>query len=239
MGVIKIAICDDLDIITEELHSIITELLKRHEYEAECKTFLSAKDLLKEIEDFSVVFLDIEMPGMDGIEAGNVIIKRNPGCRIIMATALRDRFKETFKFRAYRYIEKPFDKESIEEALVSAMDGFPGEECLELYLSREKHRIRQKDIVMIRAYNGYSEFTVGKLVFRRNDSLDELEKILDKRIFARVERRYIVNIVFLKKIKNTVEINGNILQVSRRNRKEFDSRYITYDTRYRRVMENE
>ncbi len=239
MGVIKIAICDDLDVVTEELQSIVTEIIGRHKYEAECKTFLSAEKMLKEIEDFSVVFLDIEMPGMDGIEAGNEIIKRNPGCRIIMATAMRDRFKETFKFRAYRYIEKPFDKESVEEALISAMEEFPGEECLELYLNREKHRIRQRDIIMIRAFNGYSEFTVGKLVLRRNDSLDELEEVLDKRIFARVERRYIVNLMFSKKSNNTVEINGNRLQVSRRNKKEFDSRYITYDTRYRRVMKNE
>jgi len=57
MKVIKIAICDDLDIVTEELKSIVTEILSRHKYEAECKTFLSAEDMLKEIEDFSIVFM--------------------------------------------------------------------------------------------------------------------------------------------------------------------------------------
>ncbi len=239
MEIKKIAICDDLDIVAEELWKNVVEMVNKHNYNAECKVFLSARELLREIGDYFIVFLDIEMPEIDGIEAGNLIKEKNPRCRIIMATALRNRYKEAFKFRAHRYIEKPFSNDEIEEALISAMEEFPGEECMDLYFNRGKHRIRQRDITMIRAFNGYSEFVVGELVLRSNISLDELEERLDDRIFARVERRYIVNLLYCQKTKNGVKINGELILVSRRNKKEFESRYITFDTRYRGMIKNE
>ena len=45
-----------------------------------------AMALLREIENFDIVFLDLRMPQMDGIDVGKEILRRNPGCRSIIAS---------------------------------------------------------------------------------------------------------------------------------------------------------
>ena len=232
----KIGICDDESLMTTMLQRILEEISEKINLKMEITIFLSGTDLLERIDDLDAVFLDIEMPELDGFEVGIVIMKRNPGCKIIMATGIFERFKESFKINAFRFITKPYDSNEIEEALQALRKIKIGEETIPLYINRIQFDIRQKDIIYFNAFNGYSEAIVEDKCFRKELSLCELEKILDDRLFIRIHKKYLVNMRFVESYKNSmVKINGKYLAVSRRKHKEVEKMYINYAVTFGRL----
>ena len=91
---LTIAICDDqgvfTDILGDMLEKVLTDL---HVIGWKIKKYTSPMLLVKELKEIEVLFLDIEMPEMDGIEVGKRIMEDNPDCNIIMATSRIDRVK--------------------------------------------------------------------------------------------------------------------------------------------------
>ena len=230
----KIAICDDHEIVADKLLKEVETIKQAHGIEAECKVFYSANQLMKEIREYSVVFLDIEMPGIDGIEAGKIIKQINPQCKIIMATARIDRVRETFFFQAFRFLQKPFVSEEIEEALLSAVKQEVGGQEIELYLDWTPYKVKQKDICIVCAFNGYVEYKVEDTVFRRDISLNTAEKEMDQRMFFRINREVIVNLSKIeRKSDSEIELDGKRYPIARRRRMDFKKAYIDYDVRYR------
>lgn len=232
---IYIGICDDEREVALELQEYIEKELSKRNVQWESRIFLSGEELLKEVEGFSIVFLDIEMPGLDGIETGKQIKKKNPNCKIIMATGMVERFREVFLFHAFRFLVKPFSQKDIAEAIEAVLEETLGEQMLELYYERTAYWVQQKQIQYIQAFNGYAEFWVENQRFRKETSLNELEEQLDMRLFVRVQRKYIVNFQWIKSYRNgIVSVADKDIPVSRRKKKEFEKQYITYDIHYKR-----
>lgn len=232
---IYIGICDDEREVALELQEYIEKELSKRNVRWESRIFLSGEELLKEVEGLSIVFLDIEMPGLDGIETGKQIKKKNPNCKIIMATGMVERFREVFLFHAFRFLVKPFSQKDIAEAIEAVLEEALGEQMMELYYERTAYWVQQKQIQYIQAFNGYAEFWVENQRFRKETSLNELEEQLDMRLFARVQRKYIVNLQWIDSYRNgVVSVADKDIPVSRRKKKEFEKQYITYDIHYKR-----
>lgn len=231
---IYIGICDDRQEAIFELQKYIKEDMKRRKEDWEIRNFSSGGELLQKIEELSIVFLDIEMPDLDGIETGREILKRNPDCRIVMATGIVERFKEAFQIRAVRYVTKPFVKEEVVEALDAALGKVWEQKTIELSLKRISYQIFQREIVYVRAINGYTEYAVNGKWMRKDISLEEAVKLLDDHVFARVDRQHIVNLAYVENYKGgSFFLGDKKFQVSRRLKKEFEKKYIEYDLRYR------
>lgn len=232
---IYIGICDDEREVALELQEYIEKELSKRNIQWKSRIFLSGEELLKEVEKLSIVFLDIEMPGLDGIETGKRIKQKNPSCKIIMATGMVERFREVFFFQAFRFLVKPFSQKDIAEAVEAVLEEALGEQEIELYYERTVYRVPQKQIQYIQAFNGYADFWVENQRFRKEVSLNDLEEQLDMRMFARVQRKYIVNMRWINSYHNgVVSVAGVEIAVSRRKKKEFEKQYITYDIRYKR-----
>lgn len=231
---VKIGICDDEQSILTMLKSLVEECLRELEEEVEIQVFDSGEKLLEEGKDLDALFLDIEMPGMDGIETGKRIQMQNSECKIIMATSRQDRFKEAFKINAFRFVTKPFQKYEVKEALNDVLQARIGMEEIEIYKERVKYTFFQKDILYIVAMDSSVEFILREGVFRKETSLKELEMILDDRLFYRINKQCIVNMKHIDEYKSgVVSIDGTKLNVSIRKKKEFEKAYIMYDVNYR------
>lgn len=231
---IIIGICDDQPIILQELEQIIREIGENWDYQWELRSFFTGQELLEQADELTIAFLDIEMPAMDGIELGGRLNELNPECKIIMATGKVDRFKEAFKIHAMRFVTKPFEKEEIKEALEAAgVSEFSGK-IIELYVQRNRIEIPQEEIRCIQSFDGYAEFTVESKKLRKDISLDDLGKILDERLFFRINRKEIINLRWVTSYKNNkIVIDNKEFIVSRRRRKDFEVKYIEYDLKYR------
>lgn len=230
-----IALCDDQPEVLGDLERHIRQISEEMQQDFEIYKFCSGEELLEEIEKISIVFLDIEMDGMDGIETGRIIKQKKPECKIIMASGKENRFKEAFRIQAFRFITKPFEDGEIKEALEAVLDSFVGTKTMELYRKRITYQVRQLDIKYIKAFNGYTEFAVQEGIFRRDISLDALEEVLDMRIFYRINRQYIINMHWIQKYSDGMVVVGDKnIRVPRRKKSDFTRSYIDYDIKYRR-----
>ncbi len=112
----NIAIVDD----THEIINMLSKSLARSKM-YNISTYSNPLTAIESIDSkIDVVFLDIVMPQMDGLEALEKIVEKNPGIKVIMMTASStlDRVLKAHKFGATHYIMKPFDSmENIEKKL--------------------------------------------------------------------------------------------------------------------------
>lgn len=231
---LTIGICDDEIMAVLQIQKMVRGYLEKEKKNADILTFYNGKELLEYAEKLDILFLDIEMPGQDGIEVGNIIYKRNPYCKMIMATSHEERFKEAFKIHAFRFATKPFSELEIEEVLQDALKGMIGAECIELYEDRVLYKIEQRRIKYIKAYGGYVEATVGNRILRKETSLLKLEKTLDATMFYRVDRNLMVNLFYVDAYENGIIFIGKEkYKISRRRKKQFEEKYLKFDLEYR------
>ena len=234
MGEFYIGICDDQPEIVDKLKGVVRRVMNELVCE-DCMllAYTSPAKLLEEIEKINILLLDIEMDEMDGIEVGRRVKSKNPECKIIIATSRIERYKEGYFIDALRFITKPFSYDELREALSAAIEDKPGEAEIEAYRDRVSFNIKEKDISIIRAYNGYVEIMAGNSVFRKDISLNSLEKQLDNRIFFRVNRQYLVNFRYISSYsKNKAVVDKKTFVISIRRQKEFLKKFTEYDLRY-------
>ena len=233
-----VGICDDellmCEIIEKKIRTILNNLYGDDDEYFELKTYCSAAELLEDIENTDIVFLDVEMPEMDGLEAGRIIYKKNPECRIIIATSNDKRYGDAFRINAHRYLNKHLQDDDIKEAIVAAINKTVGNSTIVVFRNKIKYNIAQNEIYYIRSYNGYIEIYTANNVFTKNISLEQVEKELDGRLFFRIHRQYIVGFKNISSVfKNAIKlINGEKLTVSRRKLLKFEQAYVEYDLNF-------
>ncbi|MBE5884639.1 MAG: response regulator transcription factor [Lachnospiraceae bacterium] len=231
---LQVGICDDEILILDKLKDIVSSCLEEMGVDYDLMCFESAETLVEKAEGLDIVFLDIAMPQMDGIAAGKQIQLINKECKIIIASAMIERFKETYQICAFRFITKPYEKEEVQEALKAIVQRGVGVEYIEVYRDRKKYTIRQKKIKYMVAYDGYVEVKAGQYLFRKETSLNEMEKCLDEKIFARIHKQYLINMLWIDEYSdNSVQIEEKEFKISRRKSLEFNKKYMNFDINYR------
>lgn len=230
-----IGVCDDQRVAALLLQEHIVSLKKElGGFNWDIRIYTSPLKMLEEAKELNILFLDIEMPELDGIEAGERILELNPACKVILATSRIDRFKDGFRIHALRFVTKPYDLYEIRDALVASLDMSVGEHSVEMYLNRVCYKIKEKDIRYIRAFNGYVEIIAGKEIYRKDTSLDALEETFDKRLFCRIHRQYLVNMRYVDSYKkDSVSVRNETLPISKRRQTDFMNKYMDYDLNYR------
>ena len=237
MKEVIVAICDDNPQAIIDLREKIQDSVKEKDLFIKIEEFESGLALLESNLNPQILFLDIEMPGRDGIETARLLRQRDNECRIIMATSRVDRFKEGYHVGAVRFITKPFEAKEIKEALEYALGTFSGMEIIHLFQDRNRYRIPQKKIKYLVAFDGYTEVAVDEMEkrMRTEESLDNLEKILDSRLFCRISRSQIINWEYVNSCdKGKIFMDKEVFEISRRRKKEVEKLYCQYDLYHRR-----
>lgn len=231
---LQIAICDDILEQTVPLQACIRDYFEKSGTEYQMHLYTNGESLISDAEKLNIIFLDIGMPGIDGIETGRRIRAKNSSCRIIMETVMVERMREAFYIEAFRFIVKPVDRTEVEEALDACMKRVLGSESVSLYSNRIAHNVHQSEIQYVVTYDSYCEYKVKNKTLRSEASLRELEGKLDKRLFFRVHRKYIINMAQIQSYRNGIVHMKDIeVPVARRKKKEFEQAFMEFDLKYR------
>lgn len=136
------------------------------------RTFTTAKDVLKEgpTLDFQVAFLDVEMPGMSGLEVAQLLKTWDKNICIIFVTAYRDYAVQAFDVQSLDYLLKPVSKSRLEITINRIQKLF------QKNLSSEKTRTHQKPMLQIRCF--------GEFVVSFDEKVIHWRTIKSKELFA-------------------------------------------------------
>lgn len=203
MNKLRIAICDNEKHVHYLLQEEIGLFMNKHVIEYEIDVYSLGKDLALEAEKYDIIFLDIILPDFVGYEIGKRVREKNKACKIIIVSA-SGRMKEAFQINAFRFIEKPIKLELVEEALQALKLTVLGKELIKLYENRRMVEVRQNEIQYMEAYDSSTEFVVSGRKLRRDISLKSLTKILDEKIFIQVNRKQMVNGLFMSDYKDGI-----------------------------------
>jgi len=183
-----------------------------------CQNGFEAVKLCSDLNP-EVIFLDIEMPKLNGFDVVELLDKDKMPF-IVFVTAYNEYAVEAFEREAVDYILKPTSKERLVKSIdrIKKLKKINGKDFLDkisniseensLPISRvlikegtEINIINVDSIMYIKAEDDYIRIFTKKRAYLKNGSLSEIEKKLNKQMFLRVHRSYIINISFLRKIE--------------------------------------
>lgn len=205
------------------------------------KEFDNPIDALKYLQDNKVdgIFLDINMPELDGMSLGKILSKLNPDMKIVFITAYRDYAADAFEIRAFDYLLKPYSEKRIHEVLDSLAKSkeVQAENPVETakinkvtVLSGDKMVvISLDDICYIEVVDKECMIHTKDKVYSSKFKISKWEEILPKHKFYRTHRSYIINLDKITEVEPW--FNGTYIlkvkdlkfkvPVSRNNVKEF------------------
>lgn len=198
---VKICICDDSAEERASINALVREWARQSGADISVSEFPDAEALLFEYEDLApdVVLLDIEMPGMNGVELAKRLRAENRLLQIIFITGFSDYIAEGYEVAALHYLLKPVSSEKLFSTLDRALENQEKDgRKIVLETSTATVLLPIYEIRYIEVIKNYitvyadDAYTVKK-------TLKEIEKELDGR-FLRVGRSYIVNLHFVSRV---------------------------------------
>ena len=221
---IRIAICDD-DRESVTLHEdIVKRNLQACGIGYEIATYTKSNNLLFDITDdnffYDLILLDIEMPGITGMEISERIKPYLPNVKIIFVTSHIEYAIDAFELSIFRYVPK----DNLDNRLASAV--VDAAKLIELETDREyviqssgrMEKIPHKDIFYIQRDGGKNSMIVSSMgTSKVRKSLQQVFEELNTPEFIFIDRGYIVNIIQIMKIIDGVAYlkNGEALPISR------------------------
>ena len=216
---IKIGICDDEQQMRKTLRQILEQVLQLRGTDHQISEYGSGEELTAGISylDTDILFLDIEMKDLDGVETAKKLRMKNSSAVIIFVTSHPDFVFQGYEVRALNYILKPYKPEKIKEVLHKALEA--------LDVSTEKYYVIEQRSGAIRSpLSSIRYFTSDKRIVRvvtDNGTYDFYDKLNDLETklsdaFVRIHNRYLIHLKYLSEIQgNQAIVDGESLPVSR------------------------
>lgn len=243
---INIAVVDDETIIREQIKSLIDRNVDKKAYECQIDTYSTGEDLLAVKKYYDVIFLDIQMDGMNGIEIAKMLREQSvwngnvvngtvqQDSILIFITAIKEYVFDAFDVSAFHYLLKPIDEKKFASVFGLAI--------LETEMRRRQHKkqlfiktrnrnitLDQSSILYIESRAKKVEIHTAEEVIEMYATMNELEKQLSQNCY-RCHRGYLVNMAFIAEYNNdSITLsNGEDIILSKEKYSEFVKVYMRY-----------
>ena len=222
---LKIAICDDDIIVCEELQRKLKEI----SVDSDFRIIQNGEVLLMEAERFDLLFLDIEMPQINGLELAKMLRQSGYAGEIIFLTSHDEVMAEGYKVHAFRFLTKPIDMGQLREAIADLLQEMDRHRKLGVEYDGVMQTIDYLDIRYIESDNRNSKIITeqGTVMSNRSlkDWLAELPELFKVNKSCAISF-YGIERIFPGEVKlKDVEV---CVPVARRRRSELREKYFTF-----------
>lgn len=234
--VMNIAICDDNKIFREMLRDVTIEYMEEKKYEYNLDTFTSGEELISAINreyiNYNLVFLDILMDKLDGIEVAKILKNINENIEIIFVTTTKEFVFNGYDIGVLNYILKPFDKEKIKIEIERYMEKSNKNSDDKFYVTKKNgiEVLSIKDIFYFDIYNRIITVHTKNRNIQFYDKFKNIEKKFEEHSFIKCHRSYLVNCRYIEKIENSdiYMMNGEKIPISRLRISNVKSKFLKY-----------
>ena len=220
-----VVICDDNPIERENLLEVTTHISKSEGYDAEFEVFENAKQMLFELEDklelIDVILLDINMPGIDGMEAALKLRSNGYIGEIVFTTVSKSHMLGAFDVRAFNYIVKGETDSAKTVRIIKGVLGIASEKSKEYMLFTvigEYRNIAINDIKYFEVRGKIITVYYGSKSFEFISTIGKLENLLFTKGFLRVHRSFLVSLQYIKTFtyEEVTLIDRTVISVGRK-----------------------
>lgn len=229
----KAAIIDDLWADRVWLENILAEYAETNNLELKINHFSDGESFLQTFEPFqySVIFLDVYMNGISGVETAKRIRDLDESAIIVFLSNTEEHRPDAFSLSAAGYLLKPCEREDVFRTMDHVRNLFGNrEKQFSFTCDKRGVVIRQADILCVEAKGSSLIVTVktGKTLTTRMNIADA-EKLLDQR-FLLLMKGVLVNMDYILQIKdNTCRLRGGkVFTIRFGNRKEVRQKWLDY-----------
>lgn len=234
----QIAVCDD----EKEMRDMFRAKIQMIYPKAELLFYQSGDALLSSNNQPDILFLDIQMPGRNGMETARELRKKWKETILIFVTVIDDYVFQAFDVGAFHYLVKPFNDKKFTEVLLNAVRQVEDRKLQHSGQNREvpslmittkgKHiTVKLEDII-------YAEVYDRKIILHTIDSdieyygkMKELEKKVGDE-FYRPHRAYLVNFSYIRKYDaTTIYLEKGQALMAKKNYRDFVKCYLKYNQR--------
>lgn len=228
---LTIAVCDDEPHMRAEIADEVAFYMDKTNIQYKIYSFDSADSLLASGKEFSLIFLDIQMDGTDGITAAKKLREKDRDCVLIFITVLRDYVFEAFDVEAANYLIKPIERAHLKNTLDRVLSRMKN--------SKERYlpiRQRQGNTLIKLSEILYFEVIGRKVhIHCRQENIDYYEKLDNLQTilpndFYRCHRSYLINLNYVRGYDHgMVQLeNGEMIPLSRLRQQDFAQTMLSY-----------
>lgn len=196
-----IAICDDENTALEEEKMIITSVLEEKNISYTIDLFDNAPDMLSSGISYDVVFLDVEMEEMNGIDTARRLRDINEHCFIFFVTNHEAYLDEAFNLRAFRFWTKPIDRHKLIYGIDSALEYInTNTQYITAIINNEMKRVLSADIIYVYMENKRMHLVLKKGDIVVNNTYKQIySQLIETGGFGEPCRGYCVNFRYIRK----------------------------------------
>jgi len=241
MAKIRYAVCDDDELICEAVAEKIHRFFYTNGFEAGCERFTSPTSLYKRIKGgakYDIIFLDIDMPVLNGIDLAKGIREINgKDFKIVFISNREDRVFETFQVQPFGFIRKNNFTRDMTDTISEYMHEKNAESNFLAVQTNNNSIVRSlqiSEIVYIESYrSSQTVYMSDGEQIEIHMTMDELEEKLKDYDVLRTYKGYLVNFSYVRKIERTgvlVSYAGKekVLNISRNKVQEMKDKYLNY-----------
>lgn len=232
----KIAVCDDDPIFIKETTDLILKYQFEKDMDLTISSFTSSKSLLadfKHANDFQIVFLDIEMPEINGIELASIIrssIDRH--VFIIFVSSYPQYMHDSFKVHPYNYLQKPVSNKTLFDVLDEIRLDLEDDNCYFTIedINNVSTAVNFNDVLYIETIDSKKELLsfclTDKKITAKGTLKDWTEKLVQFH-FQKCHNSFLVNLAHIHFFSNSKLTMDNLdtLPLSRRMKKALETAY--------------
>ena len=226
----RVAICDDDSSCRDHLYGILNEYRTEHRLKMDIYKYDSAKALLDTDRRFDMIFLDYQMPGLNGMDAARVLRQRRLTCSIVFITSYPQFVLESFEVQPYRFLLKPAQKEQICDLL----NTFVSQQKLLCPITVIQEgcqvSIESKDILYLEGSGKNCIIRTVDDTFTSSKTLAQAHELLPRHCFYRTHKSYVVNLYSVRAFdkESVTLVNGEAARIGRNNLAEFRKVYAQF-----------
>lgn len=228
---IKIAVCDDESAMCGRLKELVSSKLEQWKENCHITCYTNAVQFLYSPLDYHLIFLDIQMPNLNGIDLAKRLREKEFDGILIFVTVLKEYMPEAFEVEAMDYLCKPVDEFRLERALRRSLKRLHAKEERSLFVQTMNwcRNVKLKDIYYCEVVNRKIHLHTKSGVLQYYGKIKEVEAQTAPD-FIRCHRSFLVNPEYLSAYRSGQAVleNGEQVPVSKSCHQTFMKRIIEY-----------
>ena len=230
---IKIAICDDNLKFSQIFYKKIKSITNN-----DCMVlppFFEGTEVIEylKINSINILFLDIDMPKINGFDLAKILCEKYPDIIIIFVSAYEDFVYSSFEYCPFRFLRKSHLNDELKTTLEKAIEKIIINDNRLLFNTIDGQlSLKAKEILFFEGEkNYYHIYTTKNKSYKCRGTMESVNVLMEKYYFFRIHSAYVVNMEHIESINNKGFLNmknGKILSISKKRMNGFKDSYMQF-----------